>query len=85
MRTWWTFYHIISCRYILTITLLCITHTVFNFCFSASFSPSMSLSFISLPFYLQSLFASIEEMFKNHLKTQLQRLGITNNGSTQHG
>lgn len=34
---------------------------------------------------MQSLFAAIEEMFKNRLRIQLQRLGITNNGSTQHG
>lgn len=36
-------------------------------------------------YILQALFGSIEQIFKSRLRMQLVRLGITNNGSTQHG
>ena len=31
------------------------------------------------------MFGSIEQIFKTRLRMQLIKLGITNNGSTQHG
>ena len=33
----------------------------------------------------QGIFGGIEQMFVDHLRTQLVQLGITNDGSTQHG
>ena len=33
----------------------------------------------------QVLFTAIEQVFRSRLKIQLVKLGITNNGSTQHG
>ena len=62
------------------VTLIC-SHIVAFILIQISMSINSSPSSLSM----QSLFSSIEEMFKNHLRMQLLRLGITNNGSTQHG
>ena len=73
-----------TCIYIV-IQSVCVRDTRL-FSYVAFILIQISMSINSSPSsFPQSLFSSIEEMFKNHLRMQLLRLGITNNGSTQHG